>query len=253
MTYELHHGDCLDVLPTLAAGSVDAAIADIPSGRTQCAWDSVIPLEDMWRELRRVIKPRGAIVLLGLTQPFTSVLVCSNPKMFRYEWVWDKVNRPTGHLNSSHRPLHITESICVFSLSRSIYNPQMQEGKPYRAISSGKKSGNYGAQKDKIITINEGLYHPRNLLSIPADERGRAGRLHPTQKPQPLLEYLVKTYTNEGDTVLDFCAGSGTCGAACGNLNRRFIGIERDETYFNIASERIAAAYAPLAAMERAS
>jgi len=247
--YTLHHGDCLDILPTLEPQSVDAIICDPPYGTTACKWDSVIPFAPMWDGIKRVLRPRRACVLFG-SQPFTSALVMSNPAMFRYEWVWNKVNRMSGHLNTPFEPMRLTESLCVFAAGRGAYNPQMRDGKPYRAVSSGGKSANYGAQKDKVVTINEGSYFPINLLNIPADERGTIGRIHPTQKPLALLEYLVKTYTNEGETVLDFTMGSGTTGHACGNLGRRFIGIEKDAGYYAIASERIATAYAPLRLMQ---
>jgi len=258
--YQLHHGDCLDILPTLPAQSVDAVIADIPSGVTACAWDSVIPLEDMWREIKRVLKPRGACVLLGLTQPFTSVVVMSNPKWFRYDWVWDKKN-PVGYLDAKRKPMRRHESIAVFCEARTPYYPIMRKGVMRVKGGMNKESAVYGKHASTASVNDE--YYPTSILEI--TNANRTEKVHPTQKPLALLEYLVKTYTNEGNTVLDFCAGSGTTGAACGNLNRAFIGIEkyplldrpidakRNPDYFRIASERIAAAYAPLAAMEAAS
>ena len=268
--YQLHHGDRLDVLPTLAAGSVDAVIADIPSGRTQCAWDSVIPLEDMWRELRRVVKPRGAIVLLGCTQPFTSVLVCSNPQMFRYEWVWRK-NFTTGFANAHKQPLRNHESVLIFSDGQSTYNPIKQSTISTQAAQQAARGATRyrsGKPSNHIsIPFRDGAFNEKVFPTTVQDFNcvPRQHQIHDTQKPLALLEYLVRTYTNEGDTVLDFTMGSGTTGAACGNLNRRFIGIERsplpyrpihpkdNPDYFNPAAARIAAAYAPLAAMERAS
>src|SRR5215203_1143762 len=218
--YRLFHGDCLDILPSLEDASIDAIIADIPSGRTACAWDSVIPFDSMWAQLRRIIKPKGAIVLLGCTQPFTSALVMSNPEMFRYDWVWEK-QQPTGFLNARREPMRAHESICVFAQGWGAYNPQgltpthIRNG---RTTKSGK--GVYEHHiKNPAYVQTEGPF-PRTILKIPCIVRGQ---LHPTQKPLALLEYLVKTYTNAGDTVLDFAFGSGTTGAACGNLGRRFV------------------------------
>jgi DNA modification methylase len=244
--YTLHHGNCLDILPTLEAQSVDAVIADPPYGTTACKWDSVIPFEPMWRELKRVIKPRGAIVLFG-SQPFTSALVMSNPKWFKYCWVWDKV-KPNGMGYAKHQPMRVTEDIIVFSSDATTYNPQLiKRARPrtYRNYSHSQvNSITLGAMESNLVTD---FLYPKNLLTVSnADQRDR---LHPTQKPLTLLEYLVKTYTNAGDTVLDFTMGSGTTGAACGNMGRKFIGIEKEETYFNIARDRIARAYDPLAEM----
>jgi DNA modification methylase len=247
--YQLHHGGCLDILPTLEAQSVDAVIADIPSGRTACAWDSVIPFEPMWEQLRRVTKPRGAIVLLGCTQPFTSALVMSNPSMFRYEWIWEK-DKATGALIVNKQPLRAHENILVFSKKTCGYYPQKTSGHPMSNRSS--KKGQAGSTYNPYM---RGLYegsterYPRSVQKFNTVNSAHV-QLHPTQKPLALLEYLVKTYTNEGDTVLDFTMGSGTTGAACGNLERNFIGIEKDEGYFNVAQERIATAYEPLRAMQ---
>jgi site-specific DNA-methyltransferase (adenine-specific) len=259
--YTLHHGDCLDILPMLEAQSIDAVIADIPSGRTACAWDSVIPFEPMWSGIKRVLKPRGACVLMGCTQPFTSALVMSNPAMFKYDWVWEK-NKPTGALNVAVQPMKSHESICVFSNGTHVYNPQKirRTSEEYKACMRtnttvyGKQSGIYGEHNRNNVRVrpsaDEQWYkHPHTVLRFARDEQ-RDGTLHPTQKPLALLEYLVKTYTNEGDVILDFTFGSGTAGAACGNLGRRFIGIEKDAEYFRLGSERIATAYAPLRAMQ---
>lgn len=251
--YQLHHGDCLDVLPALAAGSIDAIICDPPYGTTACKWDSVIPFEPMWREIKRVLKPRGACVLFG-SQPFTSALVMSNPGWFRYSLVWDKVNKYTGALNANRQPLRRHEDIAVFARGLTIYNKQYRDGAKYKGVQTkGHGSHTKHGNDSKVRAISsDGRHNPCSVLCIPADNKTELG-LHPTQKPLALLEYLVRTYTNEGDTVLDFTMGSGTTGHAAANTGRSFIGIERDEHYFAIASERIAAAYAPLAAMERAS
>jgi hypothetical protein len=172
-------------------------------------------------------------------QPFTSALVMSDPKKFKYCWLWDKVNRPTGHLNAKRQPLRQTEDVAVFCRGQSTYRPQMVQGLPYRATGS-KISDNYGAQVKTTTVCDDGMRFPRNILSIKADERGTVGRIHPTQKPVALMEYLIRTYTNEGETVLDFTMGSGTTGVACINTGRKFIGIERDPQYMAIAEQRIA-------------
>ena len=234
---DLIHGDCLEEMKKIPDGSIDMVLTDPPYGTTACKWDTVIDLPLMWEQLKRVVKPNGAIVMTA-SQPFTSALVMSNVKMFKYCWVWDKVNRPTGHLNAKKQPLRQTEDVIVFYSDQVHYNPQMTQGKPYVATGS-RKSENYGAQVKSTTICADGMRYPRNLIRISADERGTVGRIHPTQKPVALMEYLIKTYTNEGETVLDFTMGSGTTGVACKNLNRNFIGIELDETYFNIAKARI--------------
>lgn len=252
MSYELFHGDCLDILPTLEAQSIDAVIADIPSGRTACAWDSVIPFELMWAELKRITKPRAAIVLLGCTQPFTSALVMSNPGMFRYEWVWLK-NRKTNHLNARIMPMMSTESVCLFGRAGGMYNPQMRPYSKNTHANNGYvnthtnvyRDVRVGQRNNTPVDIN-GVAFPDNILRFDCVRNP----IHPTQKPLALLEYLVKTYTNAGDLVLDFTFGSGTTGAACGNLGRRFVGTEKDLNYFTLGSERIATAYEPLRAMQ---
>lgn len=233
---ELFQGDCLELMKQIPDGSVDLVLCDLPYGTTQNNWDSVIPFEPLWVQYWRVLKKNGAVVLTA-AQPFTSALVMSQPKAFKYQWVWDKVNRPTGHLNAKKQPLRQTEDVLVFYRSQPIYNPQMTDGEPYVATGS-KKSGNYGAQKT-TTTICDGKRYPRNLLVIPADERGTVGRIHPTQKPVALMEYLILTYTNEGDVVLDNTMGSGTTGVACMNTGRKFIGMEQDAKYFEIAQKRI--------------
>ena len=233
----LMQGDCLDRMKEIPDGSVDMVLADPPYGTTQCKWDSVIPFEPMWEQLKRVLKHNGAIVMTA-SQPFTSALVMSNVKMFKYCWVWDKVNRPTGHLNAKKMPLRQTEDVVVFYSNPPSYNPQMTQGKPYTATGS-KQSSNYGSQVKSTTVCADGLRYPRELIRIAADERGTVGRIHPTQKPVALMEYLIKTYTNEGETVLDFTMGSGTTGVAAKNLGRSFIGIELDQDYFEIAKGRI--------------
>ena len=237
MEINLMLGDCLERMKEIPAGSVDLVLTDPPYGTTACKWDSIIPLEPMWEQLRRVIKPNGAIVMTA-SQPFTAALVMSNPKMFRYDWVWEKT-MATGALNANKMPLRAHESVLVFYSSLPTYNPQKKEGKPYRKILKAEMVGKcYGGTglADEFEQVNHGKRHPRSVVKI---SNPNHGSLHPTQKPVALMEYLIKTYTNEGDTVLDFTMGSGTTGVACLNLNRKFIGIEMDENYFNIAKQRI--------------
>lgn len=240
MTVQLFCGDCLEIMPTIAEKSVDAVICDPPYGTTSCAWDSAIPLEPMWEQLKRIIKPSGAIVLFG-SQPFTSALVMSNIKMFRYCWVWDKA-LSTGFLNAKKMPLRQTEDICIFYRSLPTFKPQMiMRGKiRCKNTSHGRDSDVYRKGLISIPKFNN-IYYPTTLLRISNASRG-GDKIHPTQKPVALMEYLIKTYTNEDETVLDFTAGSGTTGVACVNTNRSFIGIEKDPQYFEIAKERIAEA-----------
>ena len=244
----LYHGDCLEVLPTLEAQSVDAVICDPPYGTTACKWDSVIPFEPMWREIKRVLRPRGACVLFG-SQPFTSALVMSNPGWFKYEWVWEKPNA-NNFIACNHEPPKVHESIAVFGDAYPDYYPQFSIGSPYVVTGNPRlvRGKDSGTPPKPATTINAGTRHPRSIVKFGLDKK-----LHPTQKPLALLEYLVKTYTDEGDTVLDFAMGSGTTGHACMNLGRRFIGIERDATYYAIAERRIKDAADPLRHMEAAS
>lgn len=240
-------GDCLELMKDIPDGSVDMILCDLPYGTTACKWDTIIPFEPLWAHYKRIIKPNGAIVLTA-SQPFTSALVMSNPTWFKYAWVWDKVNRPTGHLNAKKQPMRITEDILVFSRGTVTYNPQMVDGEPYTAkhgaTDEGASSDNYGKQR-VTITVCDGKRYPRNLLSIKADERGTVGRIHPTQKPVALFEYLIKTYSNEGDLVLDNCAGSGTTGVAAINTKRKYILIEKDPTYYEISKKRLDEAKSP--------
>lgn len=231
----LMQGDCLELMRSIPDGSVDMVLTDPPYGTTACKWDSVIPFEPMWEQLKRVTKKNGAIVLTA-SQPFTSALVMSNPKQFRHSWVWQK-NRAANVLTARFAPMKRHEDILVFGKQGVQYFPQMRKGKPYRAFksdiaTSGDVNGNVAsAHKDNP----DGMLQPITIIDIPLDR----GSLHPTQKPVALMEYLIKTYTNEGETVLDFTMGSGTTGVACVNTGRSFIGIELDETYFGIAEKRI--------------
>ena len=233
---DLIKGDCLEIMKSIPSGSIDAIITDPPYGTTACKWDSVINLELMWKQLKRIIKPNGAIVLFS-AQPFTSALVMSNPKMFKYDWVWKK-NRGTGHLNAKKQPMRDKEDIIVFYKKQCKYNPQGLIDGVFNNDRPAKNRGRlelYSNEKN-FGKSNKGGY-PKQVLEF--DKIPTQKCLHPTQKPVALMEYLIKTYTNEKETVLDFTMGSGSTMVAAKNLNRSFIGIEQDENYFNIAKERI--------------
>ena len=230
----LIHGECLEEMKSIPDGSVDMVLTDPPYGTTACKWDSIIPLEPMWEQLKRIIKPNGAIVMTA-SQPFTTTLISSNMKMFKYCWVWEK-QKVTGFYNARKMPLKSVEDVCVFGVGKLTYNPQ---GLVSCNIKNSRKNkagnGVYGKISDEDYYQKEGNF-PRQVLRI---NHITHKQIHPTQKPVALMEYLIKTYTNEGETVLDFTMGSGTTGVACVNLKREFIGIELDENYFNIAKERI--------------
>ena len=230
---DLRLGNCLEVMKTMPDNSIDAIITDPPYGTTACKWDSVIDFELMWEQLNRIIKPNGAIVLFG-SEPFSSALRMSNIKNFKYDWVWKKP-KGTGHLNAKRMPMNDVETISVFYRKQCIYNPQFTEGKPYKAKSGKSSFDGYGKDNRKG-NDNKGKRYPKRLLEFNVVERNT---LHPTQKPVALMEYLIKTYTNENETVLDFTMGSGSTMVACQNTNRNGIGIEMDENYFEIAKKRI--------------
>ena len=232
-------GDCLEKMAEMPDGSVDMVLADPPYGTTQCKWDSVIPFEPMWEQLKRITKPNSAIVMTA-SQPFTSALVMSNPKMFKYCWVWDKVRAVGAHV-SKFRPLARHEDIAVFGNGRLIYNRQMiARDKPRKGSKEYGRSDIIGGSTNNEWNNKKREYTHKNPTTIQVfSNASNFGRVHPTQKPVALMEYLIKTYTNEGETVLDFTMGSGTTGVACKNLNRDFIGIELDPGYFEIARQRI--------------
>jgi len=243
----LMHGDCLERMKEIESGSVDMVMTDPPYGTTACKWDSIIPLEPMWAQLKRIIKPNGAIVITA-SQPFTTTLISSNMKMFKYCWYWLK-NRPTGSLHARNKPMSKVEDCVVFSSGGIVHKSLMKNNRmPYNPI------GIYDCKKKKIVRSNGfhgnhigdrpnqvGIEYdvfsgfPCNILEFKKEE----SHIHPTQKPVSLMEYLIKTYTNEGETVLDFTMGSGTTGVACLNTGRKFIGIELDDNYFSIAKGRI--------------
>ena len=231
----LMKGDCLEKMQGIESGSVDAIITDPPYGTTACKWDSVIPFDLMWEQLNRIIKPNGAIVLFG-SEPFSSALRMSNIKNYKYDWYLKKT-QADGFLNAKKQPLREYELASVFNVK--IYNPQFLKVEPFKTkvLATGKESGIHGKVKNELKYEIRDYKYPKNTIEFKKVKR--SNNVHPTQKPVALMEYLIKTYTNEGETVLDFACGSGTTGVAAKNLNRSFIGIELDEGYFKIAEARI--------------
>ena len=234
---ELIRGDCLEEMKKIPDGSVDLVLTDPPYGTTACKWDTVIPFEPMWEQLKRVTKKNGAIVLFG-SQPFTSALVMSNPKMFKYEWVWGK-GRGTGFQIVKYKPLVSHENVLIFGNGAVTYNPQMREREKPRISKNKGTTRQMLVSNGKEYQAEKALDKKYPITEIQFTNNDQRNKLHPTQKPVALMEYLIKTYTNEDETVLDFTMGSGTTGVACKNLNRNFIGIELDENYFEIAKARI--------------
>lgn len=239
---ELFNGDCLEIMKQIPDKSVDMVLADLPYGTTACSWDIIIPFKPLWEQYERVIKDNGAIVLFG-SQPFTTALINSNIKLFKYCWYWEK-DKGTGFAFSKKQPLRKIEEICVFYKRQPHYDSQGEKlDKPYKHTLPIKKSDSGGITSNNLNPDGSRKYvwytHKKkhNLLYFSRDNANKG--IHPTQKPVTLLEYLIKTYTNEGETVLDNVMGSGSTGVACINTNRKFIGIELDEKYFNIAKERI--------------
>lgn len=233
---ELIEGDCLEVMPELPDGSIDMILTDLPYGTTANAWDAVIPFEPMWREFKRLC-PTGAIVLHA-SQPFTSALVMSQPKAFKHEWVWEK-NKASGHLNAKRRPMLAHESVLVFAFGRYAYTPQMTDGhEAGHAAVRRQPSSNYGAQKPSAYGGSTQRY-PRSVQRFAVVNNDSPDRVHPTQKPLTLEQYLIRTYSNPGDTILSATAGSGTVLLAARNEGRNAIGIEREPKYFDAASARL--------------
>lgn len=233
----LMQGDCLERMKEIPDGSVDMVLTDPPYGTTACKWDSIIPLEPMWEQLKRIIKPNGAIVMTA-SQPFTTTLISSNMEMFKYCWVWDK--KKGGNIQVlKWQPYKVHEDVVVFSSGPVKYYPikTKQKERTGKTYSAGEANGipNYG----DLRTYND--KHPKSIIEV--SNANQRGKVHPTQKPVALMEYLIKTYTNEGETVLDFTAGSFTTGVACINTNRKGIMIEKDPHYFKIGSERVEKAY----------
>lgn len=239
MTNQVLQGDCLELMKDIPDGSVDMIMADLPYSTTQCRWDTIIPFEPLWEQYERVIKTNGAIVLTA-QQPFTSALIMSNPKSYRYNWVWDKVIS-TNFMNAKKMPLKGFEDVCVFYKKLPTYNPVMTEGKPFidkrnNVLKERVSKEIYGTMPLPMEQKNEGTRYPRGFIKISARNNKP---IHPTQKPVALMEYLIKTYTNEGDLVLDNVAGSGTTGVACQNLNRNFILMEQEPEYVEIIKQRL--------------
>ena len=232
--YEIYKGDCLELMKDIPDNSVDMILCDLPYATTKNQWDTLIPFEPLWKQYERVIKQSGAIVLFAQT-PFDKFLGSSNPKLLRYEWIWEKP-QGTGFLNAKKMPLKNHENILVFYKKLPIYHPQM-EGDEIRKVKRNpthKKTSNYGAFEYEEVSLYKGRY-PKSVLKFKHDKQ----KFHPTQKPVELLEYLIKTYTNEREIVLDNCMGSGSTGVACINTNRKFIGIELDDKYFEISKSRL--------------
>lgn len=247
MIYELMQGDCLDEFKRIPDGVVDMVIADPPYGTTACKWDSIIPFEPMWESLKRVTKQNGVVVMTS-SQPFTSALVMSNPKMFKHEWIWIK-NRGSNFANTVREPMKEHETVLVFSTNKWVYNKQLQERTGGGLDRVQYSFTDVGQDREGTHTFKGRTVEGMPKLRVPSSWQkfnvvsGIEKTKHPTQKPVALMEYLIKTYTNENEIVLDFTMGSGTTGVACSNLGRRFIGIEKDPTYFEIAKKRIEDAY----------
>lgn len=226
-------------MPTLQAGSIDAIITDLPYGTTACEWDSIIPLDEMWKQVKILLKAKGAFMTTA-SQPFTGVLVISNIDYFSDEWIWKKT-KATRYLSARSKPMKEHESVLVFSSGSTTYNPQLTKGKPYRNHHRPGDSGDVYGNNNNIF-INDGFRFPKTILEIDNEWNPE----HPTQKPVALYEYLIRTYTNPGETVLDICMGSGTTGVAAIQTDRNFIGIEKEKKFFEIAKRRIEQAPPPL-------
>ena len=240
--YQLYLGDCLEVMKQLPDASVDMVLADLPYGSTQCAWDTIIPLEPLWREYLRIAKPEAAIVLCA-AQPFASMLVASNPKHYKYEWIWEKGNA-TGFLNAKKQPLRAHESAQVFYRKQPVYNPQMTDGHERKTAKRKTVNSECYGKALSLTEYDSTERYPRSVQFFSSDKQ--AGSFHPTQKPVAWMSFLISTYTRPGQVVLDNSMGSGTTGVACMQLGRQFVGIERDLDedgnrlgYLDIAQQRI--------------
>ena len=246
---EIICGDCLEVMKDIPDESIDMILCDLPYGTTACKWDTIIPFGPLWEQYKRIIKDNGAIVLTA-SQPFTSALVMSNIKMFKYEWIWEKT-MPNNFCQAKYQAMKYHENILVFAKGKTKFNPIMEKRSDVgidRLKNSGKVlDGSNNTSQFMSFKRGQGIYreydkekiYPKSVQKIGSVPNCNGTKLHPTQKPVALFEYLIKTYTNEGDLVLDNCMGSGTTGVACKNLNRNFIGIELDPEYFKIAEKRI--------------
>lgn len=229
----LKQGDCLTLLKDIPDNSIDFVLADPPYQTTACKWDSIIPFEPLWKELNRITKKKAAIALFG-SEPFSTKLRASNLDCFKYDWIWEK-EQGANFMSVKYQPYKVHEIVSIFSVGSHHYYPQMTQGKPY--VSGKGDSGEITGKVKKVQTVNSGTRYPRSIQRYSTDKA--KGSLHPTQKPIKLLEYLIQTYSLEGQTVLDFCMGSGSTGVAAKNLNRDFIGFELDQDYFETAKDRI--------------
>jgi site-specific DNA-methyltransferase (adenine-specific) len=237
----LVHADCFDVFPYIADKSVNLILCDLPYGTTACKWDSILPFDKLWKEYERIITDNGAIVLTA-SQPFTSALVMSNPKMFKHEWIWEK-QKAANFMNMKTSPAKYHENILVFAKNTPIYNPimwQIEESKRDKRKTVNHciepKESHYGNMKIIIRKEDDGSRYPKSILKI---DKSINKNLHPTAKPLELMQYLIKTYSNEDDVVLDNCMGSNTTGLACKELNRQYIGIEKEKAYYDISVKRV--------------
>lgn len=235
ISIDIRQGDCLELMKTIPNKSIDMILCDLPFGTTRNSWDKIIPFEPLWEQYKRIIKDNGAIVLFS-QQPFTADLINSNRKMFRYEWIWNKVHA-LGFLNANKMPLRVHENICVFYKSLPIYNAQKTYGHKNYKRNKNARSNSYGKFIERETNCLDGSRFPLDIIQF--SNSNNANKIHPTQKPTDLLEYLIKTYTNKNEIVLDNCMGSGSTGVACINTNRNFIGYELNEEYFYIAKNRI--------------
>lgn len=226
-------GDCLEIMKNIPDKSIDMILCDLPYGTTACKWDTIIPFEPLWEQYKRIVKDNAAIVLTA-SQPFTTKLIASNLDMFKYTWVWNK-NNSAGFALAKIRPFIITEDVCIFGKKKIAYYPQMEIRGKARVKGGYSRSDNYGLLRPTKSVSN--TYYPKNILNF--SNAVQKDKIHPTQKPVALFEYLIKTYTNEGDLVLDNCAGSGTTAVACKNLNRSYILIEKDPEYYQKILERL--------------
>ena len=233
---QLINDNCLDAMTSFATNSIDLVVCDLPYGTTQCKWDTVIDLDSMWKQLHRIGKENCAYVMFA-AQPFTSILTMSNVNNFKYSWVWEK-SKATNYLNAKKQPMRAHEDILVFYRKQPTYNPKMVKGDPYNKGTAHRPTDVYGSQTSTTVKSEDGLRYPRSVQYFRTAES--EGKLHPTQKPVELLKYLIETYSNPGDTVLDHTMGSGSTGQAAKETNRNFIGIELDHEYYRVASERLA-------------
>lgn len=243
---KIFNEDCLTGMSKIKDGVIDLILCDLPYGTTQCAWDSIIPLDKLWAQYNRVLKENGAVVLTA-AQPFTSVLISSNLDDFKYCWVWEK-SKATGYLNAKKQPLRAHEDICVFYKKPPTYNPQMRKGDPYNKGKALRTTDVYGNQKETLVENTTGDRYPRTVVYFKtAEAEGELTNstkredvvIHPTQKPILLMEYLIKTYSNKGDLVLDNCMGSGATALACMNTKRDFVGFEMNKEYYDICVTRV--------------